>query len=174
VGSGDWNERGHSFVFYSDDHGKSWNRGETTTQSMNECEVVELDNGELLLSMRNYRGKAQRAFSISKNGGETWSDPINHTEVYCPTCQASLHRDATAPENSRLLYSGPAGPGRKNLSLRISTDDGKTWPEKVLLNEGHSAYSDIAVLPDGTIVCLFEAGKSNAYETIRCVRLKVE
>ncbi|MFM7081309.1 MAG: hypothetical protein ACKOYI_05005 [Actinomycetota bacterium] len=43
------------------------------------------------------------------------------------------------------------------MSLRVSRDDGRTWPVVRVLDPGPSAYSDLAVLPDGTVVCLYEA-----------------
>ena len=62
---------GRSHVFVSDDHGKTFVLTQATGWKMNECEVVELIDGRLLLSMRNGLGKGQRAFSISKDGGGT-------------------------------------------------------------------------------------------------------
>ena len=51
----------------------------------------------------------------------------------------------------------PAGRGkRENLSIKLSRDYGKTWPINKTLEPGPSAYSDLAVLPDGTILCLYE------------------
>ncbi|MCY2972790.1 MAG: sialidase family protein, partial [Planctomycetota bacterium] len=51
----------------------------------------------------------------------------------------------------------PAGRGkRENLSIKLSRDDGKTWPISKTLEAGPSAYSDLAVLSDGTILCLYE------------------
>lgn len=153
-GWGDWDQKGRSLVIYSDDHGKSWTRGGITEKSMNECEVVELADGSLLLSMRNYRGLKQRAFAVSKDGGQTWSSPKNHKQVYCPTCQASIHRYSWQP--NIILHSGPGGPGRNNITIRASYDEGKSWPVAKVLLEGSGAYSDLAVLPDGRIGCLFE------------------
>ena len=75
----------------------------------------------------------------------------------------SLDRDKSGKEK-------PAGRGqRKNLSLKLSYDDGMTWPVNKTLDAGPSAYSDLAVLPDGTILCLYEAGQS-----IACARLNLE
>ena len=52
----------------------------------------------------------------------------------------------------------PAGRGkRENLSVKLSRDDGKTWIASKTLEAGPSAYSDLAVLPDGRILCLYEA-----------------
>ena len=153
-GWGDWDKKGRSLVIYSDDHGQSWTRGGVTEKGMNECEVVELADGSLLLSMRNYRGPKQRAFAVSKDGGTTWSSPQHHEQVYCPTCQASIHRYSWQPD--MILYSGPGGPGRENMTIRLSSNEGKTWPVAKVLQKESSAYSDLTVLPDGRIGCLFE------------------
>jgi len=168
-GEGDWGQKGRSLAIYSDDHGKTWRRGEITDKAMNECEVVELADGSLLLSMRNYCRKNCRAFARSTDGGQTWSAPEHNPQVYCPTCQASIHRYSLAPRNI-ILHSGPGGGGRKNMTIRASFDEGKTWPIAKILQEGPSAYSDLAVLPGGEIVCLYETGAKGAYESIVLAR----
>jgi sialidase-1 len=64
----------------------------------------------------------------------------------------------------------PAGRGkRQNLSIKLSHDDGKTWPVNKTLDAGPSAYSDLAVLPDGTVLCLYEADQS-----IVCARFSLD
>jgi sialidase-1 len=50
--------------------------------------------------------------------------------------------------------------------VRASFDNGQTWPVSRVLHAGPSAYSDLAALSNGQIACLFEAGKTNAYESI--------
>lgn len=148
---------GRSHVFYSDDHGKTFVLGKATEGKMNECEAVELADGRLLLSMRNGLGKGKRAFSISKDGGETWSRPKVNEHVYCPACQSSIRRYSWKP--NILLYSAPDGPGRIKMTVRASYDEGKTWPAaRLVKNRGGSGYSDLAVLPDGSICCFYEAG----------------
>ncbi|NQU22032.1 MAG: exo-alpha-sialidase [Candidatus Nealsonbacteria bacterium] len=162
-GHGDWVNRGRSLVFYSDDHGKSWKRGGATDRGMNECEVLERVDGSLLLSMRNYFGKNQRAFAVSTaspaaggtDAGMTWSSPKHHEQVYCPTCQSSIQRYSLKPKNI-ILYSGPGGSGRNAMTVRLSYDEGKTWPIAKVIYAGSAAYSDLVVLPDGTIGCLYE------------------
>jgi len=57
----------------------------------------------------------------------------------------------------------PGGGGRNDLAIRASYDEGKTWPVARRLHKGGSAYSDLAVLPDGSICCLYEA---DGYKTI--------
>jgi sialidase-1 len=42
------------------------------------------------------------------------------------------------------------------MTIRLSYDEGQTWPVAKVLYDGSAAYSDLAVLPDGTIGCLYE------------------
>lgn len=67
--------------------------------------------------------------------------------------------------NPHMLARDAAGqerPGvngkRENLTLKLSRDDGQSWPVSRTLEAGPSAYSDLAVLPDGTVLCFYEAG----------------
>ncbi len=155
-GWGDWAKKGRSLVFYSDDHGQSWQLGGVTEPGMNECEAVELADGSILLSMRQYLGPKQRAFARSTDGGLSWSKPKHHPEVYCPVCQSSILRYTLPPKKNRILYSGPGGPGRSHMTVRLSYDEGRTWPVARVIHEGSAAYSDLVALPDGTIGCLYE------------------
>ena len=70
-----------SHVILSDDGGISWFLGGTTPQDqVNECEVVQLDNGNLLLNMRNYdRNQRARAVCHSDDEGLSWSDLCEKT-----------------------------------------------------------------------------------------------
>lgn len=155
-----WDKKGRSLIFYSDDRGATWQLGGVTSAGMNECQAVELANGDLLLSMRQYRGPKQRAFATSRDGGLSWSEPEVNPQVYCPVCQASIIRYWQAADNGAgknlILYSGPGVPGRTNLTVRLSYDEGRTWPVAKVLYEGSSAYSDLVVLPGGVIGCLYE------------------
>jgi len=148
-------------------------RGEITDRGMNECEVVERADGTLLLSMRNYRGEERRAFTFSREGGKSWSKPEHHVQIYCPTCQSSIHRYSFEPK-SIILYSGPGGPGRARMAVRASYDEGRTWPVSKLLHPGPSAYSDLAVLPSGEIICLYEGGEKNWRELIMFARFSLD
>ena len=58
-----------------------------------------------------------------------------------------------------MLFSNPADPqARRNLTVRLSYDEGGTWPVSKVLEPGASAYSDLAVGPDGAIYCAYERG----------------
>lgn len=158
-GNNDWGHAGRSHVFYSDDHGKTWQLGGATGHAMNECAAVELADGSLMLNMRSYRKKGRRGVSISKDGGATWSEPIDDATLIESVCQASFIRYTTAQthDKPRLLFSNPATTkGRHHLTIRLSYDEGKSWPVSRLLYAGSAAYSSMAVLPDDSVGIIIE------------------
>jgi len=151
-----------SHVIYSDDHGKSWQLGGTSLGGKeNECEVVELNNGRLMLNMRNYdRSFHARQIAFSNDGGLTWKDQQHDETLIEPICQASIRRYRWPKGNEPgvILFSNPASKkGRKNMTVRASVDDGKSWPIARQIHADSSAYSCLVVLPDGRIGCLYEA-----------------
>ena len=160
----------YSHIIYSDDHGKTWNLGGSTPQyQVNECVVAELSDGKLMLNMRNYdRTKKTRKISISEDGGLNWNNIYADSALIEPICQAGLARYSFADQGvSRLLFLNPANQdSRRNMTLRISYDEGLTWIKSKVLHEGPSAYSDVIKLPNGEIACFYEAGLINAYEGI--------
>lgn len=155
-----------SHIIYSDDSGNTWKLGGTTPQDqVNECSVAELQGGKLMLNMRNYdRSQKARKVSISEDGGNTWSDIYSDPVLIEPICQGSLL--STEPNFEKLLFLNPADENeRRNMTLRLSMDSGKTWLSKTLFS-GPSAYSDMAILKTGEIGCLFEAGHVWPYQGI--------
>lgn len=158
-----------SHVIFSDDGGATWQLGGSSpTDRVNECEVVELADGALLLNMRNYdRSRKTRQQAISRDGGATFVEQRFVPELIESICQASVRR-LRWPDGDRpgvLLFSNPASTtGRERLTLRASFDDGATWPWSALLDGGPAAYSCLQALPDGSALCLYEAG---GYREIR-------
>ena len=148
-----------AYVIYSDDHGKSWQLGGQTGPKMSESQVVELADGSLMMNMRSKRGKKCRAAAFSKDGGRTWTDPADVPELIEPVCQASILRYTLASGHgrNRLLFSNPASQkSRINGTVRLSYDEGKTWPVAKTIYAGSFHYSCLTVLPEMTIGCLFE------------------
>jgi sialidase-1 len=167
-------ERYYSHIIYSDDKGVSWYLGGTTSQDqVNECSVAELSDGRLMLNMRNYdRTQKARKVSLSDDGGITWSDIYSDPVLVEPICQGSL---LAYLKKKILLFSNPANENaRLRMTLRISTDQGKTWKYSQLLHAGPSAYSDITILKSGSVGCLYEMGNKSPYEGIvfRSLNLK--
>lgn len=158
-------------IIYSDDHGRTWLPGGTITPKVNECQVVELadGNGTLCMNMRSYFGKSCRTQALSYDGGMSWTAPENLPALVGPTCQASILRYAwpAGGRKSCILFLNPASPSiRHNMTIRASFDEGRTWPAIRTLFPGPSAYSCMAVLPGGLIACLYEAGEKHPYEKI--------
>lgn len=169
----------YSHAIYSDDHGATWRLGNATPEHrVNECAVVELADGRLMLNMRNYDPeKRNRQVAFSSDGGHTWGEQHFDLTLVEPICQASLRRHSwpTDDKAGAILFSNPASSEKRvNMTVRVSRDDGVTWPESKTLHGGPSAYSDLAVLGDGTILCFYEAGLENPYETIRLARFPIE
>jgi sialidase-1 len=161
-------------TIYSDDHGDTWNAGDLVfpnTELMvnpNETMIATLSSGDVILVNRNHAKASRKLISTSPTGATGWSEPKFQSELWEPICMASIVAYPAKP--GTLIFSNPhslaldkdgkeipAGRGkRENLSIKVSYDDGKTWPMNKTLEKGPSAYSDLAVLPDGSTVCLFE------------------
>ena len=147
-------------VIYSDDDGKTWRMGGSAGPETNESAVVQLADGSLLLNMRSYAGKNRRAVASSHDGGLTWSAIRLDPALIEPICEASFIRYTFVHKGgrNRLLFSNPADTVRDRMTVRLSYDEGNTWPVARLVYEGFSEYSSLAVLSDGTIGLLYTRG----------------
>ena len=75
----------------------------------------------------------------------------------------------------RVLFANPASSdARVNMTVRLSSDDGRTWPASRVLYLGPSAYSSLARLPYDTVGCLYERGDAGPYETLTFATFPVE
>jgi sialidase-1 len=159
-----------SHVFFSDDHGETWSLGGTVGRHTNECQVVELADGALLINTRNYWGRDggrpdrgdKRAVARSRDGGASWSPLAFDSTLIEPVCQASLIAMPRPgrPAEVLLVFSNPASTtARRALTVRVSGDEGKTWPVTIPVEAGLAAYSCLAPLPGGRVGLLYERGK---------------
>ncbi|MDE6086070.1 MAG: glycoside hydrolase, partial [Muribaculaceae bacterium] len=124
--------------------------------------IVQLADGSLIMSIRNRHGSL-RKFSFSHDNGETWSDPIPVEGLPDPRCNGDIIR-YTNNGNDLLLQSLPGDPnGRNNVTIFVSKDNGKTWPVRKTVVTVPSAYSSMAVLPDGSVGILTEESSNNHY-----------
>ncbi|MGH7593902.1 MAG: sialidase family protein [Gemmatimonadales bacterium] len=161
----------HIYAVYSDDGGRTWRMGAVApgglidqpgggqVSTVNEVQLVELDDGSLRFNARRWAGRPLRKTAISTDGGESWSDIADVPELRDPSSMASVLRYSfgSRGHQSRILFSGPASDKRENGTVFLSRDNGATWPvSRVLWAQGF-AYSVLAVLPDGSVGCLFEA-----------------
>ena len=166
----------YDHVIYSDDHGETWRLGGSTEGEMDEDQIAELTDGSLLLNIRNYRDKGHRGISMSKDGGLTWSKVTSDPTLIEPVCQASFIRYTKSPQfiKDRLLFSNPASETERiKMTVRVSYDEGKTWPVGKLLNAGPSGYSCLTVLPDVRIGCLYERGDNSSIDKVTFARFSL-
>lgn len=185
-------------TIFSDDGGLTWERGEIAAQEKtplinpNETSLVELLDGRVLLNIRHESKQQRRAISFSRDGATQWTTPVLHEELLEPICMASIARlNGPAPEGKmRLVFSNPHNldradgklvPGtardRKNVTIKLSLDDGATWPTSRVLEPGKSGYSDLAVAADNTIYGFYERGSSDgnfATQHLTVARFNVE
>jgi sialidase-1 len=172
---------GASCVVYSDDHGQTWRRGAQVKGATDESQAVELFDGALMLNCRSNRGKSCRYVALSRDGGETWFKEFDEPALPEPVCQASILRLAlpdAAGHKSLLVFANPKDPrenasGRVNFTVRVSTDDGKTWSAGRTIQPGPAAYSSVALLKDGTLGVVYETGKVHPYEKIAFARFNL-
>jgi len=163
-------------TIYSDDHGKTWHRGQIVCNhpkplvNPSETLAVQLSNGSVLLNIRNENRKYRRAVSTSRDGATQWSEIRFDEALYEPVCMAALTHlpRPFAANDSTFVFVNPDSQqnkkdfgwmrSRENLTVRISNDDCRTWPESRVIDPGISGYSAVAVGNDGTIYCVYERG----------------
>ncbi|WP_199750583.1 sialidase family protein [Gynurincola endophyticus] len=172
------NEKGVPFsnVTYSKDGGKTWKTSNAAShESTTEAAVVQLNDGSLMLNMRGNKNRENlsdsngRVIATTTDLGKTWTEhPTSSNALIEPTCMGSLYKHFYQQENqnkSLLFFSNPSSKSfRNNFTLKVSTDDGNSWPEKnwVLLDDMRSrGYSSISSVNEHTIGILYESGSAD-------------
>ena len=146
------------YAVYSDDGGYTWDVSkQPASLDGDESKIVELNDGTLIMSVRNrYRDKYMdnhRIFTYSTDRGETWSEPVA-ADIIDPACNGDI---IVYGDGDIVIHTLPDSPNkRENVSLFISRDNAKTFPEKKLVYDGGGAYSSITVLPNGDLGVLTE------------------
>lgn len=175
-------ETGMSFsnITWSNDGGQTWVASNPAQKNTTECTVVELPNGDLMLNMRDNRNRGNedvngRSVFITNDMGETWIEhPTSRKALIEPTCMASIHKHSWSEEGEQksvLLFVNPASTSkRNNITLKVSYDDGDTWPlDKHILLDEHSGrgYSCITTVNESTIGILYESSQADlVFQTI--------
>lgn len=154
-----------SGTMVSDDGGASWQAGAVAIRRGGESAVAELSDGRVMLTARNGDPRNRRLASVSADGATGWSEPLLIDDLPEWGCMAGFvrHPGTAAFTGPLLLHSAPdtdarVHSARRDLTIWASRDDGRTWPVHRLLRPGPAAYSDLAVLPDGRVICVYESG----------------
>lgn len=153
-----------SAVIISKDHGKTWTLGDSPQTNMGndratmnnggkmftESQVVQLNNGDLKLFMRNtydnvYAGKVYMA--TSKDGGETWSkvEKIDINDTYCQL--SVLHY--TKDNKEYIIMTNPDHYPRTQGMVHlgeVQPDGSIAWKYNQILNMDKFQYSSLTLL----------------------------
>ena len=155
-----WAEDKKIGVAESKDDGLTWQwLAEIPTRqgdknAYHELHAVEATDGTLIAQIRNHNeaDKGETLQTESKDGGKTWTEPHCIGVWGLPSHLLRLR-------DGRLLMS--YGHRRKPFGnqARLSTDNGKTWGEPILLSgdgkSGDLGYPSTVELKDGTLLTVW-------------------
>jgi sialidase-1 len=148
-----------STLIYSKDRGTTWKIGTGVKIDTTEAQLVELGDGSIMINCRDNRG-GSRSIYTTKDFGKTWQvHPTSRKALPEPVCMASLIRVDTRKHGPLLIFSNPAqSRGRANMTIKISNDEGMTWPSKwhTLVDSRFAAYSCMTQVGDDKIGLLYE------------------
>ena len=143
-------------VAYSDDGGATWSQNIVIPNGKMkldaETDVIELKDGTLYALQRD-----KMAFSISGDKGKTWSEsrPVGF-DGHCPYLLRVKKGNIVA------AFRLP------NTSMRISTDECKTWSGNFLVDDCVGAYPSMVELKDGSILIVYyEEGEGSSLRARR-------
>ena len=169
----------YNCTLYSDDHGKTWQTGGPVQVGTGEGCLAELSDGTIYYNSRAYFLDGKRRVARSYDGGETFEDfavddtLIEPTGGGCNAGMAGFPKKLSAGKDL-ILFSNPASHERKNLTVHLSRDGGRTWPVSKVVHEGPAAYSSMAVSSDGTVFVLYENGEKHPYEKVTIARFNLK
>ncbi len=142
------------FIFGSNNHGKTWFIIDTPLNPADESKIIELNDGSWMVNSRvNNFGK--RFLHISKDEGKTWQSYAD-SNLIDPGCNASLISAKYNGIDILLFSNVKSKDSRKNMSISVSYDNGKTWSLVKTIYAGSAAYSSMTVLKNGDIGLFFE------------------
>lgn len=160
------NEDYFAHGFYTDDHGKTFKLSDKVNlPGSNECSAAELSEGGLMLNARNQKGDIRsRIVATSKNGGESWDRIYFDPQLPDPVCEGTILNIGKKKGKQVLAFCNAADTSeRNNLTLRISFDEGISWPLAFPIDKNpenkksaFTAYSDIVRLSKNRIGVLYE------------------
>jgi sialidase-1 len=177
----DKNGETFSNITYSKNGGETWLTSNPAYSNTTENMVAQLSDGSIMLNARynpnrnNLSDTNGRVVVTTTDLGESWKEhPSSRSALIESTCMASIHKHKylkNGQEKNILLFSNPnTKKGRHHMTLKVSFDDGKTWPETYwkLLDEGNSrGYSCITSIDENTIGILYEGSRADmTFESI--------
>jgi len=134
-------------VFGSGDDGKTWFLTDAPLKPGDESRIVELADGSWMVNSRAKGG--MRCVHTTADHGKTWKT-APEPALIDPACNASLIRYTSTAEGynkNRLLFSNAkTKDARRNMTVRVSYDEGVSWSDGKTIYAGEAAYSSLTVL----------------------------
>ena len=168
---------GNSFsnITWSKDGGETWTTSNMASHGTTENMVVQFGDGSIMLNARDGSNKGNlsstngRVISVSSDLGKTWTvHPTSRNALIEPACMASLHKHEyteNGQKKSILLFSNPnSKTNRDNMTIKVSLDNGATWPEKywmLLDQKSGRGYSCLTSIDEQTIGILYEGSQAD-------------
>lgn len=161
-----------SDIFYSTDHGKTWQTSLASVQGGSEAQVAELSDGRLMLNMRG--NQKARLVVTSNDMGQTWQEhPTSAKALPEPGCMGSLiGADVLVGTKKQhvLFFSNPNHTGRRlNITIKASLDNGETWPaefQALLYEPSNYGYSCLTLVGENTIGILYEGVRELYFQKV--------
>lgn len=153
-------ETNKAHCFYSDDHGDTWRLGATVEMpGGNESTAAELADGNVLQNIR-YKSPSNkyRVLAFSKSGGESWDTAYVCKDLPDPVCQGSTISFTYKRKHLVLFSNAASQTKREKLTIRVSKDNGQSWPVSFLVDKGEASYSDLVNINSGKIGLIYEKG----------------
>ncbi|MDA0658807.1 MAG: alpha/beta hydrolase fold domain-containing protein [Planctomycetota bacterium] len=166
-------------IMISRDHGRSWTVGAPAYSGGNECQAALLDDGSIMLNIRNDHERF-RAVSVTKDLGQTWQPHVtSRTTIIEPNCNGSLlscDYESNGERKHVLLFANPhSQAGRTNHTIQVSFDEGLTWPDSHhwLLDEGKGAgYPSLTRVDRDHIGIVYEGSQAHlVFEKLPLIEL---
>ena len=145
-------------VYVSHDQGESWSYLSSVPayQGERDCDenmIVELSDGSLRMLIRTKLGIEE---SYSYDGGASWT-AAKDAQLTRVVSKFQIKRLSSG--NLLLIYNAPpdGSATRSHLTAALSTDGGKTWPYRLLLDERYRAsYPDVQEAEDGRLYIIYD------------------
>lgn len=169
-----WREPHRIGVCQSTDDGQTWQwlaqiptRPGDDHKNYHELHAVETANGRIVVQIRNHNARDARETlqCESTDGGRTFSTPSSIGVWGLPSHLLRLHDD-------RLLMTYGHRRAPLGNQARISSDQGKTWSEPIILSgdgaSGDLGYPSTVQLDDGSLVTVwYELLKGTTHAQLR-------
>jgi hypothetical protein len=169
-----------AFALFSDDLGRTW-RQSFPAGPGTETQITALSDTTLLMSKR---AKSTQEFWVSEDNGNTWTVVVQEgSRIVTPTVQTGLITDTAG----RVIITAPNHPSdRVDVSVWVSDGFGPVanWSGPLPLEPDNrcttkescnntQGYSCPGLLPDGTLVVLYEDSKrGEPYRRINAALLR--